>query len=641
MPACAQCGADCFSKASDGKYYCNPCWAAWTGGHRNNLVKKVNREKEEAIRAALQKKTLSYWAAREHAEEQLRSGRINSDLVLDQDGPTLADISERTTVAFWGICDLKYDSSKPLRERLKVLELGDSLASQFSHHGRSIKTKFQKTYIIKDSVKRQLLVDNKRIMHDAFVRCGLEELRPIQFLYPKEYDPSLAHRIRSDLKVSDEGFVVLKLINRSRGAGVVICPAAGLDKTLKLLLTLPTSPERWLTEHAPRALEDVLSGEGVLSEQQRHYWSNESPIFVAEELCYSEPVPMDTSSAASEVFDGTMRVSYVLRRRTENKDTFDIEWLGGYWKLPSASTECASSTVEHAHSRWLSSFNTEEKRTAIVSRDHLGDVYATLTPALTAVFAEEFGYKELLHSYSHDQTFQAFCLCRFAASLRSSQLELDRCNRILRKARTIVPASKALRGRTTLSYIERTQGVSRALLRDWAGARTHFDNALKLLPTNATAYYLKGRSLQEEGRHSAASDCFLRSLALDPDFRVPSMSLAESWARLGLYDRAVDACKACLHRQPDAPLAQFIMGHAIYQLLHKGDAGTRAEEIELRAKALASLNVAKKRWDDEGLNKERWNGEDEEVVRQLEGSLDSNLSPRVPLRTVSTFYWRA
>jgi len=603
---------------------------------------RAKQEKEAAIRSARQKKTAAYWAARERAVGQLMAGRIISDLVLDQDGHVLGDSSERTPVAFWGICDLKYDSRKPMRERLKVLELGDSRSSQFSHHGSSIKTRFNNTYFVKDVARRQLLVDNKRIMHDAFVQCGLEELRPAQFLYPKQYDPTLADRIRSDLKVSDEGLVVLKLINRSRGAGVVICPVAKLDETLKLLLRPPgvgngpAGLEQWLIEHAPRALEEP-SGKGVVAEHQLHYWCNESPNFVVEELCCSVPVLMETSSSAvAEVFDGTMRVSYVLRRRTENKDIFDIEWLGGYWKLPSASTECASSTIEHAHNRWLSSFNTEEKRTEKVSGDHLRDVYATLTPALTAVFAEEFGYKELLHAYPEDPNFQAFCLCRFAASLRSSEVELDRCNQILIKTRNIVkmPATDASRGRTALSYIERTQGVNRAVLKDWTGAESHFDKALELLPTNATAYYLKGRCLQEQDRHSDASDCFLRSLALDPDFRSPSMSLAESWARLGFYDRAVAACHATLHRQPDAPLAQFIMGHAIYQQLHEGDSTTRAKETELRAKALRSLSIAK-----EG-NKERWNADDDEVVRQLEGDPGSDLLPRVPLRTASTFGWR-
>eukprot|EP00933_Yihiella_yeosuensis_P038121 TRINITY_DN3207_c0_g2_i1.p1 TRINITY_DN3207_c0_g2~~TRINITY_DN3207_c0_g2_i1.p1 ORF type:complete len:114 (-),score=19.41 TRINITY_DN3207_c0_g2_i1:212-502(-) len=55
---------------------------------------------------------------------------------------------ELTSVAFWGICDIKYDPRLPKQDRVRVLELGDGRSSRFSHHGRAIKEKFDAGYCI-------------------------------------------------------------------------------------------------------------------------------------------------------------------------------------------------------------------------------------------------------------------------------------------------------------------------------------------------------------------------------------------------------------------------------------------------------------------------------------------------------------
>merc|ERR1719229_463154 len=107
---------------------------------------------------------------------------------------------------------------------------------------------------------------------------------------------------------------------------------------LHKLLNPPEDLEHWFLDH----LSPLLAGPGVdvgceessFQEQQRHWWSNESPVFVAERWCTSVPCV----SPEGQSFDGTIRVGFALRRKAsemllaETPEDLAVDWLGGYWK---------------------------------------------------------------------------------------------------------------------------------------------------------------------------------------------------------------------------------------------------------------------------------------------------------------------
>eukprot|EP00913_Durusdinium_trenchii_P002023 g1869.t1 len=102
-------------------------------------------------------------------------------------------------------------------------ELGDGRSSRFSHHGRSIKDKFDSRYCMgRAPIKRAVMTENKKFTHDMFVQEGFAQLRPPTAAYERRYSSTLAGKILRDLDVRSGGAVVLKLCNRSRGAGVVV-----------------------------------------------------------------------------------------------------------------------------------------------------------------------------------------------------------------------------------------------------------------------------------------------------------------------------------------------------------------------------------------------------------------------------------
>lgn len=638
MPGpCAECGRVCYQQADDGNFYCDACWEAWTRGSNTGPASKSKRAqdleaKEIAKKAVKELKAQAYWKARQQVQ-------LPQQLEASSESPL--------PVAFWGICDLKYDPRLPEKDRIKILELGDGRSSRFSHHGAAIKEKFDALFCMDSNpIKRAVMVENKKLTHDTFVECGLSCLRPLQFSYPRRYARDLASRIVRDLQStgSESSAVVLKLVNRSRGAGVVVCPLADLDATLQQLLLPPASQalDRWLQEHAPNVLTEDRSAD-FLGEHKLHFWANECPVFVVEELCHSVPVQTDAFGAAEE-FDGTLRVAFALRHNRDAQGKFDIDWLGGYWKLPSlAVSRGATGRMQDMHHQLVSSFNSEDKRTAEVVPEHLREVCRALTPALLAVFEAEPGSaKDIMNWYPDDENFRAFLLARYCATMRSSPADVSKSSRILDQAKKVVkvpqgrPSAIAseLPERSVLSYIERTKGVNAALCADWEKANEHFTEALRRLPTNSSAHYLQGLVLEEKEKWRDAADCHRRAMVLDPDFRSPIMSLGQCFLHLGLHEDAVSACLACLHRQPDAPIAQHTMGQAIYQQLRKDWQGPEVEAAELRRKALTCLEIAKVGFP------QRWSTVEEEIVAYLQAGSEREELPRQPVKMWKQYGWR-
>ncbi|CAE7417434.1 dnc [Symbiodinium sp. KB8] len=547
---------------------------------------------------------------------------------------------DSTAVAFWGICDIKYDPRASLRERIRVLELGDGRSSRFSHHGRYIKEKFDSNYCMaRAPIKRAVMTENKKFTHDMFVQEGFAHLRPPTAAYPRRYEPHLAHRILRDLDVKGNGAVVLKLCNRSRGAGVVVVTASELDDVLRKLLTPPLEDlADFLAERRTAALS--LGEEQPLFEEQcLHWWSNECPLFVVERCCASIPVAKDEDSP--ERFDGTLRVAFALYRpksvskyQDEHQvKPFEIDWLGGYWKLPKTPvSDGASENLEDIHNRIVSSFNSVDKRTAPVPMEQLQEVYDALTPALPRIFSSgTISVQMIMNVYRQDELFCAFALARVAAAMRVDHLEraLGLFDLARRKVKVPTETSAAfLPEMSVLSYIDRNVGVCSALLQKWEDANRSWRASLKTFPANATSHYLQGRYYQEVGQYDDAVDCLMKAILLDPDFKLPYQGLGNCHLLRRDYEEAMRACLACFKRHPDAPFAQYIAGQCIYHVLLEhyrygvGDADAKI----LAEKASKALAQARRRMP------EHWTNEDQVMLDYVQA--EPSQRAKLPIQDV-------
>mmetsp|Transcript_101585 Transcript_101585/g.296136 ORF Transcript_101585/g.296136 Transcript_101585/m.296136 type:complete len:572 (-) Transcript_101585:268-1983(-) len=525
------------------------------------------------------------------------------------------------SVAFWGICDIKYDPRLPNpRDRVRVLELGDGRSSRFSHHGRAIKEKFDAEFCMDETpIKRAVMTENKKLTHDMFVTEGFAHLRPPTGAYPRRYHPGLAGDILCDLGIHDNnGAVVLKLCNRSRGAGIVVAKPVELDDVLRQLLSPPFDEgmEQWLKTRMSSALKPQWLD--VMEEQHLHWWSNECPVFVAERCCHSIPVAMEGSDRK---FDGTMRVAFALYRKVGNKykaavsvQPFEIAWLGGYWKMPKVGAEDGGDDLEGLHNRIVSSFNSVEKRTAEVSPEHLQEVFDALTPALPCIFhSGGISVHRIMNTYQEDPLFRAFALARVAATMRAGEMPkalglFDLARRNFKQPKQ--PDAEHLPESSVLSYIERNEGVCPCLEGKWEKAEQKWRLSIRLHPLNSTAYYCMGCCHQESGQYDAAIACQLKSIGLDPDFKSPYCALGNCHMLKLEFDAAMEAGVACLQRHPDAPVAQFVIAQSIYHLFCRGQARKEEEDgAEMQEKAEKAFELAKRRLP------EQWTEGDEAMLQ--------------------------
>eukprot|EP00435_Cladocopium_sp_Y103_P002672 s2313_g1.t1 len=251
------------------------------------------------------------------SREKLENFQLD-DLKSEVVPPSEGEKSEtkRSPAVFWGILDLKYDPTVPMERRVKVLETGDGRSSKFSGYGAAIKENFKADKRLEETLHRAVLVENKKLTHEFFVESGYEHLMPRQMCFRRSYYDTLALDLIEGLGLKSAGpdgperACVLKLCNRARGAGCIPIKAADLDVALERLLTLPENAEEWLKEQDDQFPRNCKWG--CFEEQVRHWWSNECPVFVAEELCHSAPVVQDGQN-----FDGTMRVGFSLHRIEE------------------------------------------------------------------------------------------------------------------------------------------------------------------------------------------------------------------------------------------------------------------------------------------------------------------------------------
>jgi len=534
---------------------------------------------------------------------------------------------EKLSAIFWGIIDLKYDPRLPILERVKVLETGDGRSSKFSNHGAEIPRRFRAKHRLEDFACPRFTVvsNNKKLTHDEMVIGGYKHLVPHQLCLPRVYHYSLAKEIIDGLGCGEQDVLVLKLCNRSRAAGIIPVPVDELDEVLEELLVIPDDMEEWLTRKLARGSEETLEVDwGCFEEQRRHWWSNECPFFVVETYCESVPV---LSEADEKLYDGTMRVAFALRRKAvkaqgrrkkdssyynyenppaeeEPKEQLELEWLGGYWKLPKDDVNS-----DKLRERCISAART--KGTAAVRPAHLHDIYAAMGDSVQQLFSlTEPGLTGLAQKYGTETpSLAAYLTARSAVTLR----DLSKCRQAMDLAAVqLAKCEDSLEKRFVESYVQRGYGVFEALQAPghgseamrWEAAMERFAASILKLPSNATAWYLKGMALLELGKPAQAIEPMQRALLLDLDFKAPYVNLGVAFLRMSRLDETIEISDALLLRHPDSPQCHYHIAVAAFlksQLLvvqAEGDGANLSEQEaseyeELRKRALQEMTLAR------------------------------------------------
>jgi len=502
--------------------------------------------------------------------------------------PESRDPENKLVAIFWGIIDLKYDADSPIFERIKVLESGDGRNSKFSHHGEEIPKRFRARHRLEDfsgSGRHTVVSNNKKLTHDEIVSAGYEHLVPKQLCLLREYDARLADRIIDGLGCKPGDIVVLKLCNRARAAGVIPVPTDELDEVLEELLQVPEDMETWFQRKLKSGSKETLQVPwGSYEEEYRHWWSNECPFFVAERCCQSMPM---TSDVDGKLYDGTLRVAFALRRTSlANKaasieslppeDQLEIEWLGGYWKLP--KEDIYSSKLRE---RIISAARTKGTRPICLA--HLHEIYAGLGHVVHCLFSLGGPEPSLWKKYEYSPVMAAYLTARLSVTLR----DISRCRQTMNLARTLLAKVEAGFPKSCIeSYVHRGLGVFDAMQPPgwWKEALESFSTSLDFMPSNATSWYLKGMALLELDRVEEAIESMKKSLLLDLDFKAPYVNLGVAWLRMSRWDAAIEISEALLLRYPDSPQCHYHIGVSCFMKSQElqdsvdGDADKFSEE---------------------------------------------------------------
>lgn len=494
--------------------------------------------------------------------------------------------SERMPALFWGILDLKYDTNQPLLSRVKVLETGDGATSKFSFDGEHIHNRFQENYQKITSgpaaTKYRVVSTDKKLTHDLMEDIGFEHIMPKQVCCLREYDVKLADKILTGLELHEKSdLVVLKLCNRSRGAGVIVVKAEQLDEMLWSLLKPRKDLDKWLqdcvwrckkadSDEPEKAFVD-LGVKGNEEEQVRHWWCNEAPCFVAERYATSVSIERNGS-----FYDCCLRVSFVLRLREaaeQQSSTLEsmpppedlvVDWLGGYWKLPESDLEGKS-----LRSRCVSAVGVAG--TAPVDPAHLHEVYATLGDAMLHLFGGPEPSPEHLMELSKGQMeFAAFLIARLSLS---SMDDPEHLNHRLAHAEHVLGLAKKSPARDHVeSYLSRARGMceikphGKVADRDvWRRAQPYLERSLESNPCNANALFWLGMARLESDRLDDAIRLMYRSLLLDQDFKGPYVNLGVAFLREKNFAKVREISKRCLARFPDSPQCHYHIAVSWYQ----------------------------------------------------------------------------
>mmetsp|Transcript_2702 Transcript_2702/g.9082 ORF Transcript_2702/g.9082 Transcript_2702/m.9082 type:complete len:1072 (-) Transcript_2702:252-3467(-) len=531
-----------------------------------------------------------------------------------------SDESEhRTPALFWGIIDLKYNPSANLWDRVKMLETGDGRTSRFSGAGAVCQKRYKEKYRLEDGPgtgKSAVISANKKLTHDLMVARGFPFLVPKQVCFNRVYTEDLAQRIIEGLEVGEDDVVVLKLCNRTRAAGVLPVPVLDLDNMLKKILRVPKDIEGWLSRELHKGDEATLGiAYGCLEEQLRHWWSNECPFFVVEQIATSVPTMSSWSGEARE-YDGTMRVAFALRRKDSKSpkgqksmrndmggqfggggssstmppaEDIEIDWLGGYWKLPKEPVESVKLRD--------SIISAAKTGTTYVEMNHLLEVFGALGDSVQQLFGGvEPVASTLAETYAAEPELAAYLVGRIGIAMR----DLSSCRRTVDLGRKVL--ERAADGPSKMcaqSFISRGFGVVDAMTPPgrWAEAQVHFQKSIENQPANASSLYLLGMAHLEQGQTLLAVEFMRKAMVLDLDFRAPYVNLGAAYIRLQEFDAAIAVSEACLKRHPESPQCNYHVALACYFKTLKLESRPVSEVKEayerLRQRGLHELSEAR------------------------------------------------
>uniref|UniRef100_A0A7S4W937 Uncharacterized protein n=1 Tax=Alexandrium monilatum TaxID=311494 RepID=A0A7S4W937_9DINO len=572
---------------------------------------------------------------------------------------------EKKPVVFWGILDIKFDPSKPVMDRVKILEAGDGRTSKFTAAGAAIKDRYDSMYRLEeggDLSEFDLLAKDKKFLHDEIQSRGYDHLLPRQASFPREYTESLADEIKAKLGLSGNDHVVLKLCNRTRAAGVLLVWCADLDAKLKVILKPPPDEEKWLDEQEQLIEESNSTGlqPGTFKENLRHWWSNEHPIFIAERLYNSVPVV-----SQGRPYNGTLRVAFALRQRPrarqrgDRPSLMDVDWLGAYWKLPKKPLPLRGPGRDHECV--ISAARTSGSLP--VDPAHCSEVYAALGGLLPRLF--DVGARSLPEHaetlekrYRETPVLGAYFMARFGAA------KYD--NNSLQVARTYLTQAEAMAsgappGRSTrcfTSFLQRWWCIVCA--QDQQKAVHCLRRSRKSMELNANYWFLNGVREFQLGRRYGAADSFRKCLALDPDFKNPYMYLGAISLQEAQWSNALEISQAGEGRHP-SPHFKYHMGVALANLAGPSpsvaggalgaepclrDGNPRKKLWQRALECLCQARLSPEGLRRKNLSKSPWHPYDDEVVDYLErqlhtpgGSTAILQSPTVRMPTCSLIGW--
>lgn len=608
---------------------------------------------------------------------------VGGETVIPSDSATVSvdgdnDKMPKSPVTFWGILDLKYDPNLPPEQRVKVLETGDGRASRFSGYGAHIKDAVQSEMKMQDTIRRAVMVENKKLYHDIILENGYTHIRPDQEAFPKAYSEDLARQIIARFKLQQDDLCVLKLVNRARGAGVIPVAVPDLDDALKELLQPPGDLEAWFKKQPSDWARRVSWG--CFEEQVRHWWSNECPCFVVEQFCQSI-----STEKNGMLFDGTMRVGFALLR--EDKDRLPpgwveseggpvyvgfesevsadaevpdyskqvlhpwgdprpwlglfrhgsmalrIHWLGGYWKLPLKEVDSPD-----LRDRIVS---VAKQGTAPVPLQQLHEVYAMLGDMVPVTFnTQDMSHNSLLKRYKEFPELGAFITTRLACSMRmrDKMKSLD----IMRLAQSHISKRSGQPKDLAISYIERNLAVFEAGHGKWAAAAEGWRKSLAAMPCNATTRYLMGLFHLEEKNPEACIQSIEQSLLLDPDFKAPYACLGVAHLQLQNFTEAAQISEAGLKRHPGTVPASYNLGAAKFGMAVQlsarlADPDTEITRLQvLRVAALENLTYAR----DNKSKEQAWTDDDDRMIEALYDEMSDLGNEKLPCDGWRLVNWR-
>lgn len=216
----------------------------------------------------------------------------------------------------------------------------------------------------------RMVVINKILMHEMFVRAGCLENRPECQAFSRDYHVGLADTIQKKIKATR---YVLKAASSSHGHGVFVVDKENLDITLKALLCSEDDLKKVKEEYCTKLIAKNMNIEQDLAQIDK--WRDESSNFPSSFLVegFCSAVPYVKENKPHEV---TFRAVFLM---PYENGLMEFEPIACYSKYPKlAMNESGSLRDKTVSSVWV----------ADVKAHDIKQIYAQLSPVMTKVCRE-------------------------------------------------------------------------------------------------------------------------------------------------------------------------------------------------------------------------------------------------------------